>query len=57
MTKIEPSGENGLSKISSADAFQIRSVSQERFVERLGEVSEEVMDEIAEALAIALKIL
>lgn len=35
MTKITPSGENGLSKTSSADTFQVRSVSQERFVERL----------------------
>lgn len=27
MTKIEPSNENGLSKTSSADAFQVSSVS------------------------------
>ncbi len=56
MTKIEPNKENGLSKTSSADAFQVRSVSQERFVERLGEVSEENLEEITESLAIVLKI-
>jgi len=32
MTKIEPDKENGLTKVSTADGFQIRSVSQERFV-------------------------
>ena len=56
MTKIEPSIENGLSKTSSADAFQVRSVSQERFVERLGKVSAENLSEITESLAIVLKI-
>jgi mRNA interferase MazF len=56
MTKIEANEENGLSKTSSADAFQIRSVSQERFVERLGEISGEELKEITESLAIVLKI-
>lgn len=35
MTKIEPSQVNGLSKISAADAFQVRSVSRERFIQNL----------------------
>ncbi len=56
MTKIELSKENGLSKTSSADAFQVRSVSQERFVEKLGKVSEENLAEIADASVIVLKI-
>ena len=56
MTKIESNSENGLSKNSSADAFQVRSVSQERFVERLGKVSDENLTEITESLAIVLKI-
>ena len=56
MTKIEPTGENGLTKDSAADAFQIRSVSQERFVRRLGKISEQQLAEISEALAIVLKI-
>ena len=57
MTEIEPSKENGLSKTSSADAFQVRSVSQERFVEKLGKISDENLVEITESLAIVLKIL
>lgn len=56
MTKIEPSRENGLSKTSSADAFQVRSVSQERFVEKIGKISDENLEEITKALAVVLKI-
>jgi mRNA interferase MazF len=56
MTKIEPNKENGLSKTSSADAFQVRSVSQERFIEKFGKVSDEKLEEITESLAIVLKI-
>lgn len=56
MTKIDPCNENGLSKTSSADAFQVRSVSEEIFVEKLGKISDENLEEIVEALAIVLKI-
>lgn len=56
MTRIEPNDSNGLSKNSAADAFQIRSVSKERFVEKLGIISAENMEEITEALALVLKI-
>jgi mRNA-degrading endonuclease toxin of MazEF toxin-antitoxin module len=43
--------ENGLSKDSGADAFQVKSVSETRFVRKLGEVTDAQIDEIA---AIAL---
>jgi mRNA interferase MazF len=56
MTKIESNSENGLSKTSAADAFQVRSVSQERFVEKLGKVSNEDLAEITESLALVLNI-
>ncbi len=46
MIKIEPNSKNGLTKESSADCFQVRSVSQDRFVKRLGELSDSIMDEI-----------
>jgi mRNA interferase MazF len=36
MTKLEPDKENGLTKISAVDSFQIRSVTQERFVKQIG---------------------
>jgi len=56
MTKIDPNDENGLTKTSAADAFQVHSVSQERFVRKFGKVSYEQLGETSEALAIVLKI-
>ena len=41
LVKIQPDPQNGLDKPSAADTFQIRAVSQDRFVERLGQVSDE----------------
>lgn len=56
MVRIEPSRLTGLNKSSSADAFQVRSVAEERFVRQLGKVNQEVMQEITKALAVVLKI-
>jgi mRNA interferase MazF len=56
MSKIDPDAQNGLSKPSAADAFQVRSLSQERFVRRLGQLSTEKMQEISQALAVVLSI-
>ncbi len=56
MTKIEPDKQNGLTKASAADSFQIRSVSQERFVKCLGSVSEKTMDKIRIGLAKVLSL-
>lgn len=56
MVRVEPSAENGLNKPSTADTFQVRSVSQIRFVRKLGVVSEAVLRDIAMALAIVLDI-
>ncbi len=39
MVKINPDAKNGLEKESTADYFQVRSLSQNRFVKRLGLVS------------------
>ena len=54
MIKIEPNQVNGLRKISSMDCFQIRSVSQERLVEKIGEITP---DEIVKVQEGVLKIL
>ena len=56
MVRLEPSSENGLSKASTADAFQVRSVSEQRFVSRLGSLSQETMDAIGNALKRVLKL-
>ncbi len=49
--RLEPNAENGLEKPSAADAFQVRSVSQQRFVRRLGKISDTAMQEITKGLA------
>jgi mRNA interferase MazF len=56
MVKIEPNSKNGLTKESSADCFQVRSLSQDRFVKRLGVLSDSVMDEIRIGLSKVLSI-
>jgi len=56
MVRLEPSPENGLSKTSTADAFQVRSVSEQRLVSRLGSLPPETMDAIGNALKIVLKL-
>jgi mRNA interferase MazF len=56
MIKIESNKQNGLSKDSSADCFQIRSVSDVRFVKRLGSIDESLMDEIRIGLSKVLSI-
>jgi mRNA interferase MazF len=50
MVKIEPNEVNGLSKTSSADCFQIRSLSQERLIKKLGNIDKNTLEEIKEAV-------
>lgn len=52
MVKLNTSQETGLQKVSAADAFQVRSVSEERFVRRLGRVSNDDLESITEALSV-----
>lgn len=50
MVKIEPGAVNGLSKLSCADCFQIRSLSQERLIKKLGDIDSATLIEIKEAI-------
>ena len=56
MVRLESSPENGLPKTSTADAFQVRSVSQQRFVSRLGSLPPESMAAVGNALKRVLKL-
>jgi len=56
MVRLEPDAENGLSKLSAADTFQVRSISQERLIRQLGTLSDTAMEGITRALAIVLRI-
>lgn len=50
MVKIEPNKINGLSKDSSADCFQVRSLSQERLIKKIGSIDKAALEDIKEAL-------
>ena len=50
MIKITPSNQNNLSKMSAIDCFQIRSVSVERFFEKIGNVEIEIIENVQEAI-------
>jgi mRNA interferase MazF len=56
MVRLTPDAENGLDKPSAVDTFQVRSLSQARFVQKLGKLSEAPMEEITKALALVLAI-
>lgn len=51
---IEASIDNGLSKKSSADTFQVRSVSKKRLVKKLGAINPMEMNEVEKGLSISL---
>ncbi len=54
MVAIPPDTLNGLAKTSAADAFQVRSVSQERFVQRIGTLSDIQISQILKAIQIVI---
>ena len=56
MVRLDPDPENGLDKSSAADAFQVRSVSQIRFVRRLGNLSVQALQDVTRALATVLSL-
>lgn len=56
MIKVVPNKMNGLTKLSAADCFQVRSVSQVRFVKKLGQISDSITDELKIGLSKVLSI-
>lgn len=56
MIAIEPDLHNGLTKKSAADAFQIRFVSEKRFIKKLGTIRLTQTQLIKEALSKVLSI-
>ena len=54
LVRLLPDSDNGLDKPSAADAFQVRSVSQKRFIRRLGKLSDTALNAVTEALTVVL---
>ncbi|MDP2040351.1 MAG: type II toxin-antitoxin system PemK/MazF family toxin [Algoriphagus sp.] len=44
--KLSPNSNNGLRKECAADCFQVKSISKERFLMRLGVLSQNEIDEV-----------
>jgi mRNA interferase MazF len=53
-TPIPATPQSGLSKDSGADAFQVKSVSEARFMRRVDNVTDQEMDGIASAIALCV---
>ena len=51
---LTPTPINGLTKVSGADAFQVKSVSETRFLDKLGELTRGELDDVANAVAICI---
>ncbi len=56
MVKLMPNTQTNLTKISSADCFQIRSLSEQRFIKKIGVVDENTFDKIKKGMASVLSI-
>ncbi|MCA9124742.1 MAG: type II toxin-antitoxin system PemK/MazF family toxin [Planctomycetaceae bacterium] len=52
--KIDLNPTNGLTKASGADAFQVKSLSTNRFVKKLGSLTDSQLDNIASAIALCV---
>lgn len=57
MVKISPNENNGLTKDSAADTFQIRSVSTSRLIRKMGEITQDEMDRIVNAIGLVIEYL
>lgn len=54
MVRLAPTDENGLAKESAADAFQVKSISLNRFQTKLGALNTDEIGEIAAAIALCV---
>jgi len=50
MIKINPSNQNGLTKKSSIDCFQVRSVSKDRLIKRVGHITSTEILQVQEGI-------
>lgn len=56
MVKVESNDSTNLTKTSSADCFQVRSVSKNRFIKKIGKIDEATTKQIEKSLAAVLSI-
>ena len=51
MIEINPTNQNGLTKKSSIDCFQVRSVSNKRLIKRIGHITFTEILQVQEGIA------
>ena len=56
MTLLIPCSANGLSKDSAADALQIRTVSLQRFQDRIGTITTDELEQIVASITLCLQV-
>jgi mRNA interferase MazF len=54
MIRLPVSPTNGLDNESAVNAFQVKSISEERFVRKIGILDDMTMDEITTAIALCI---
>lgn len=54
MVRIQATPLNGLTKDSSADAFQVKSVATSRFVQLIGRLTDSELEDIVAAVALCI---
>ncbi len=54
MIRIDATSDNGLDRDSAGNLLQIRSLSTERFIRKLGQVSDETLQELLSGLVICV---
>lgn len=54
MVRLDASAENGLTKVSAADGFQVRSLSVSRLVHSVGAVTRAEVTSIVDAVALCI---
>lgn len=54
--RLAPTSQNGLTKLSAADALQVRSVSLDRFARLRGRVTQPEIEEIVQALGVVVEL-
>jgi len=57
MVAFTPSQTNGLSKLSFGDCFQIKSISEQRLIKKIGKLNEEEISDIQVALVKVLNLI
>ncbi len=54
LVRVSPSRGNGLEKPSAADAFQVRSISTQRFVQKIGVLEAETLEKVVQGVQVVV---